>query len=99
VLQFKKSKAGYEDGKRGASLRYSLDIESFLRGEGRGPPESSAAHAAQVETSLNAPSSDVAPLTSGLLPTALDAGQLVLHMLQLGRPLRILHPTMLRPDN
>jgi len=34
VLKFMKYKEGYDDWKRGVSLRYSLDIGSFLRGEG-----------------------------------------------------------------
>jgi len=38
VFKFKKYKKGYEDGKHGVSPRYSLDVESFLRGEGRNPP-------------------------------------------------------------
>jgi len=33
VFKFKKYKEGYEDGKRGAPLKYSLDIESSLKGE------------------------------------------------------------------
>jgi len=73
VFKFKKYKEEYEDGKRGVSPRYLLDIESFLRGEGHDPPKSSAAHAAEVETSLNAPSSDATPLTSSSLSTAASA--------------------------
>ena len=57
------------------SLRYLLEIGSFLRSEGQDPIENSVAPAALVETSLNAPSSDVAPLTSGSLPTAPDVGR------------------------
>ena len=58
-----------------ASPKYSLDIGSFLKGEGREPPESGVTHVAEVETSLNALFSDATPLTSGLPLTALDAGR------------------------
>jgi len=54
------------------SPKYSLDIGFFLRGEGQDPPEGSATHAARVEASHNPLSRDATPLTSGLLPTALD---------------------------
>jgi len=73
VFKFKKYIEGYEDGKCGASLRCSLDIGSFLRGEGWDPLESNVAHAGEVETSLHAPSSDATPLTSSSLLIALDA--------------------------
>ena len=53
VFKFKKYKERYEDVKCGVSLRYSLDIGYFLKGEGQDPPESSATPAAKVETSLN----------------------------------------------
>ena len=59
MFKFKKYKKWYEDGKRGVSQKYSLEIESLL--------------AVMVETSLNAPSSDVTPLTSSSLGTAPDA--------------------------
>jgi len=77
VFKFKKYKEGYEDGKYGESPRYLLDIGSFLRGEGRGPPENSAAHAVEMETFLNAPSSNTTPLTSSSLQIALDAGLVI----------------------
>ena len=66
MFKFKKYKKGYENGKRG--------IGSFLKGEGQDAPKSGATHAVKVGASLNAPSSDATPLTSGLLPTALNAG-------------------------
>ena len=75
MFKFKKYREGYEDGKHGVSLKYSLDIGSFLRGEGQDPSEGSATYAAGVEASQNPPSRDAAPLTSGLLPTALDTKQ------------------------
>ena len=58
VFKFKKHEEGYEDGKRRASLKYSLDIGSFLNGKGQDPLEGSATHAVEVEASLNAPSRD-----------------------------------------
>ena len=75
MFKLKKYKEGYENEKRGVSLRYSLEIRSFIMCEGQDPPESSAAPAAVMETSLNAPSSDVVPLTSSTLLTASDARQ------------------------
>jgi len=75
VFKFKKYKEGYEDGKRGVSPRYSLDIGSFLRGEGQYPPEISATQATEVETSLDALSRNITPLTSSFLLSALDAGR------------------------
>ena len=63
MFKFKKYKKGYEDGKRGASPKYSLDIRSFLRGEVQDPPEGSATHATGVEATQNPPSRDAAPLT------------------------------------
>ena len=60
-------------GSMGMSLRYSLDIRCFLRGEGQDPPENNATHATEVETSQNASSSDVTPLTLSSLLTTLDA--------------------------
>ena len=42
VFKFKKYKEAYEDEKHEVSLKYSLDIGSFLRGEGQDPPEGSA---------------------------------------------------------
>ena len=74
VFKFKKYKEGYEDRKRGVSPRYSLEIGCFLRSKGQDPPESSAAPATMVETSLNAPSSNAAPLTTSSLPTTPNAG-------------------------
>jgi len=61
VFKFKKYKEGYEDEKRGVSLKYSLDIRSFLKREGQDPSEGSATHAAEVEASQNPPSRDAAP--------------------------------------
>ena len=51
MFKFKKYKEGYEDEKRGASPKYSLDIRSFLKKESQGPTEGSATHAAMVEAS------------------------------------------------
>jgi len=34
VFKFKKYKEGYEEANRGVSLRYTLEIGSFLRSEG-----------------------------------------------------------------
>jgi len=42
-IQIKKYKEGYEEGKRGVSPKYSLEIGSFLKSEGQDLPESSAA--------------------------------------------------------
>ena len=36
VFKFKKYKEGYEVGKRGVSMKYSLDIGSFLMGRKSG---------------------------------------------------------------
>ena len=69
VFKFKKYKKGYEDGKHGVSQRYSLEIESL------GVKLMILLKAALrlLPWSLNAPSSDVAPLTSSSLRTAPDA--------------------------
>jgi len=61
VFKFKKYKDGYEDRKRGASLRYPLEIGSFPESQGQGPLESSVSPAIVAETSPSVPSSDVAP--------------------------------------
>ena len=42
VFKFKNYKEGYEDGKRGASPKFPLDIGSFLKGEGQDPLEGGA---------------------------------------------------------
>ena len=55
VFKFKKYIKGYEDGKRRVSPKHSLDIGSFLKGEGYDPLEGGATHATEVESSLNAP--------------------------------------------
>ena len=46
TLKVFKFKEGYEHGKCGASLKYLLDIGSFLKGEGQDPSESGATYAA-----------------------------------------------------
>ena len=103
VFKFKKYKEGYEGEKRGISPRYSLDIGSFLKGEGQDSPESSAAHAAEVETSMNALSNDAAPLTSSSLPTAPNAGRVVgalsatVEVTSLNTPLRDVVPLVTSP--
>ena len=75
VFKFKKYKEGYEDERHGVSLRYPLEIGSFLRSEDQDPPESSTAPAAVEETFLNALSSCVAFMTISSPPTAIDAGR------------------------
>ena len=54
VFKFRKYKEGYIDEKHGASLKYSLDIGSFFKGEGQDPPEGGMTHTAMVEASLKA---------------------------------------------
>ena len=88
VFKFKKYKQGYKDGNRGVSLRFTLDIGSFLRGKGQDPPQSNIAHSIEVETSLNVLSSDASPLTSSSLPIASDAGRVAgASPATVGRPL------------
>ena len=72
MFKFKKYKERYEDGKRGTSPKYSLDIGSFFKEEGQDHLEGGATHAANVEASQNPLSRDVAPLLSGFLSTAFD---------------------------
>ena len=74
VFKFKKYKERYEDEKRGASPRDSLEIGSFLRSEDQDPPKSSASSAIMVETSLNTPSSHAMPLIMSSLLTAPELG-------------------------
>ena len=75
MFKFRKFKEGYEDEKCEVSPRYSLDIGSFLMGEGQSPPESSAAPSAEVETPLKVASSDKAPLWPSFPQPAPDARQ------------------------
>jgi len=57
------------------SLKYSLDIGSFLKGEGQDPLEGDATHAVEMEASQNALSRNAITLILGLLPIAFDAEQ------------------------
>ena len=98
VFKFKKYIKGYEDGKRRASPKHSLDIGSFLKGEGYDPLEGGATHATEVEASLNAPSRNVVPPISGLLLTAFDAERVAdVSSVMVGVTSPILHPMTLHP--
>jgi len=62
IFKFKKYKEGYEDAKRGASSRFSLEIGAFLRSHDQETPEGSGVPATVDVTSPSVPSSISMPL-------------------------------------
>jgi len=70
VFKYKKYKEGYKDGKRGASLRYPLEIGAFLKSQDQELHESSVITATMAETSSGIPSSVYVPSSTSPPPTA-----------------------------
>jgi len=74
VFKSKKYKEGNEYRKRGASLRYPLEIRAFLRSQGQEPHESSVDPTIVARTFLNALSGNIAPLATSSPPTVPATG-------------------------
>jgi len=74
IFKFKKHKDGYEDGTRGTTPRYPLEIKAFFDNQVLGRPAECSTSAMDAGTSLSTPSSSAAPLTMGLPSDALTVG-------------------------
>jgi len=61
VFKFKKYNDGYEDEKRGAALRYLLEVEAFFKSQGLRCPAERGALVVEARISLGAPSGNIAP--------------------------------------
>ena len=60
VFKFKKYNDGYEYEKRGAALRYLLEVEAFFKSQGLRCPAERGASAVEARISLSAPSGNTA---------------------------------------